>query len=67
MSNKRYPRVGRVLKKSKNTSAKCRCGVIAKHRTEIQVNWFRGDDELYWACDEHKNNCEFLMSGASDE
>ncbi|VFS60178.1 Uncharacterised protein [Leminorella grimontii] len=67
MSNKRYPRVSKIIPRSKNTSAKCRCGVVAKYLIEIQVNCFRGDDERLWSCDEHRNNCEFLISGASDE
>ena len=60
----KYPRIGNVLPKKKNTSAKCRCGAVAKHKTTVQVDIFRGDDEVFWACDEHKNDCAFLLGGA---
>lgn len=57
----KYPRIGGVLSKKKNTSAKCRCGAIAKHKTTVQVDIFRGDDEVFWACSEHKNDSAFLL------
>lgn len=60
---KKYPKTGGVLKKSKNTSAKCKCGATAKYKTTVQVNIFRGDDEVFWTCEDHKNNCEFLIYG----
>lgn len=40
----KYPRVGGVSAKSKNTSAKCKCGAVAKYKTTLEVNVFRGDD-----------------------
>lgn len=55
-------RISNIFVKRKNITAKCKCGKVAKFRTEIQVNKFRGDDEFVWSCDEHKNDCEFLMS-----
>ncbi|EAW8084279.1 hypothetical protein AAC57_002105 [Salmonella enterica subsp. enterica] len=60
----KYPRVGGVLSKKKNTSAKCRCGAVAKYKTTVQVDIFRGDDEVFWSCAEHKNDCVFLLDGA---
>ena len=60
-----YPKIGGVLKKKKNTSAKCKCGAVAKYKTTVQVNIFRGDDEVYWACDEHKNDSLFLLTDIS--
>lgn len=60
-----YPKIGGVLKKKKNTSAKCKCGAVAKYKTTVQVNIFRGDDEVFWACDEHKNDSLFLLTDIS--
>ncbi|MBC3214276.1 hypothetical protein [Serratia fonticola] len=60
-----YPKIGGVLKKKKNTSAKCKCGAVAKYKSTVQVNVFRGDDEVFWACDEHKNDSLFLLTDIS--
>ncbi|MFM3113655.1 hypothetical protein AB8T59_27785, partial [Klebsiella pneumoniae] len=57
----KYPRVGSVAAKSKNTSAKCKCGAVAKFKTTVEVNVFRGDDEVVWSCNEHKKECSFLV------
>ena len=57
----KYPRVGSVSAKSKNTSAKCKYGAVAKYKTTVEVNIFRGDDEVVWSCNEHKKDCEFLI------
>ncbi|AWV75772.1 Uncharacterised protein [Enterobacter hormaechei] len=57
----KYPRVGGVSAKSKNTSAKCKCGAVAKYKTTVEVNVFRGDDEVVWSYNEHKKNCAFLV------
>ncbi len=59
---KQYPVIGSVRPRNKNTSAKCKCGEVAKFRPEIQVNYFRGDDEVVWACNEHKRDVEFLLN-----
>lgn len=32
---RKYPRVEGVLSKKKNTSAKCRCGAVAKYKTTV--------------------------------
>lgn len=55
-------KISRITKRPKNICANCKCGKIAKFNTVIQVNIFRGDDEVVWSCDEHKNDCAFLMS-----
>lgn len=54
--------VSKITKRPKNTCAKCKCGEIAKYKTEIKINQFRGDDEVFWSCEKHKNDCGFLMS-----
>lgn len=59
----KYPRVGSVAARSKNTSAKCKCGAVAKFKTTVEVNVFRGDDEVVWSCNEHKKDCSFLVCG----
>ncbi|EOT4445195.1 hypothetical protein ACND0I_004879, partial [Escherichia coli] len=64
LAMRKYPRVEGVLSKKKNTSAKCRCGAVAKYKTTVQVDIFRGDDEVFWSCAEHKNDCVFLLDGA---
>lgn len=56
----KYPRVGSVSAKSKNTSAKCKCGAVAKYKTTVEMNIFR-DDEVVWFCNEHKKDCAFLV------
>jgi hypothetical protein len=56
----KYPRIGGRERCDKNISAKCRCGEIGKYRVEIQTSWMRGDDEVVWACDKHKNDLDFL-------
>jgi len=51
----KYPRVREIKHKANNTSAKCECGKVGRYKTTIEVNYFRGDDESYWRCDEHKS------------
>lgn len=58
---KKYPLLDSVRPKRRNTSAKCKCGELAKYRPEIQVNYFRGDDVVVWACEDHKRDVEFLL------
>lgn len=57
----KYPRIGGISAKTKNTSARCKCGATAKHKTTIEMNVFRGDDEVLWSCNEHKKDCAFLI------
>jgi len=61
MSGK-YPRIERVNKRHRNTCARCKCGKLAKFKSEIQLNYMRGDDLVFWACDAHKKDFEFLMA-----
>lgn len=52
MSRRTYPRIGEI--KRYNGSRMCKaCGIITKpcKRVDIQVNWFRGDDEVFYVCD----------------
>ena len=63
MSNRKYPRIGAIEKRPKNTSEKCRvCNVVAKFRVDVQIDWFRGNDLVEWACDVHKNDAERLAA-----
>ena len=58
-----YPCIGRTENRQKNTNAQCRCGEIGIARVHIQVNWFRGDDEIKWACTKHLRSFDFLLGG----
>lgn len=50
-----YPRIGQTEKRFKNTAPNCKiCKGIGKYRVHIEVDWFRGDDEVEWRCEEHK-------------
>jgi len=60
MSNK-YPRKGSTQLRDKNTQALCRCGAIAKRKIHIEVNCFRGDDEVIWSCMNHRNDVDYLL------
>lgn len=68
-----YPRLGRAGQSKgwqKNPNGAPDCDVIdctakATHRVEIQVNWFRGDDESCRACDAHKSSLPELLDGAA--
>lgn len=59
----KYPKIYEVIKACRNTQAKCTCGEIAKNKTAISVNYMRGDDEVFWTCDTHKKDIEFIMKG----
>lgn len=62
MSNKQYPFIGNIYKHKKNTCAKCKCGEIGRYKVEIRWNYMRGDDEVEWACEAHKNDIDFLAN-----
>lgn len=53
----KYPRINHAPTRLKPTSqALCWiCGKRAEFKVEIEVNWFRGDDEVVRACAEHKS------------
>lgn len=54
MSRKSYPALGEV-QKLKGQGVRCACcGAPAVFRIDVQVNWFRGDDEVYHVCAIHK-------------
>lgn len=68
-----YPRLGRSGKANgwlKNPKGAPACDVIgctakATHRVDIEVNWFRGDDECCRACAAHKLSMPELLTGAA--
>lgn len=63
----KYPKLGSVTPRPKNTSAKCACGKVGKFFTEIQWDWMRGNDDVFWSCEEHKKDLEFHTGGAKWE
>lgn len=68
MSNRKYPRIGserlhrpqRGQKRPLKTPPCIVCGEPSTHRVEIQVNWFRGDDEIANACQTHRKDAVAL-------
>lgn len=70
MSGNSYPRIGRTSLRRKweklpaKTAPKCSaCTQPARFRVDVEVNWFRGDDECGRACNEHKNDALALLAG----
>lgn len=70
MSSKTYPRVGRTKRQLKwdklpaKAAPKCSaCDQPARFRVEVEVNYFRGDDECGRACAEHKDDALALLDG----
>lgn len=63
----KYPKLGTAMKRSKNTTAKCKCGEVGKFLVDIQYDYMRGNDDVVWACEEHKRDLEFLTGGAKWE
>ena len=65
-----YPRPGYVRRNWQNnpkSAPNCDvpgCTAKATHRVEIQVNWFRGDDEFARACEAHKGALTELLAAA---
>lgn len=63
----KYPRVSIAARRAKwienpTSAPKCDvCGEPATHRVCVEVNWFRGDDEVCNACDAHKNDAAALV------
>jgi hypothetical protein len=53
---KKYPSIG-IKKKPKNAGGlPCIiCGVPTTGKVDIEVNWFRGDDEQVRVCAEHQS------------
>jgi hypothetical protein len=40
----------------------CLCGEVATNQVTVQVNNFRGDDDVYFTCDDHKRDLDYLRS-----
>lgn len=67
----KYPRIGSARlrdawKKTPKTAPKCivaGCCCRATHRVDVEVNYFRGDDEVGNACDQHKGNASAVLHG----
>jgi hypothetical protein len=59
--SKNYPVIGRIQPHKKNTCAKCRCGEIGTAKVHIELSFMRGEDEVIWACSEHKLQPEYLL------
>lgn len=54
MSKKRYPYLSSD-EPMKGRGARCDlCDEAATHKVEIEVSWFRGDDEVYHVCQAHR-------------
>ena len=54
---KSYPCIGafRKMRGAPNSHGRCACcDNYATHRMDVQVSWFRGEDEVYQVCREHK-------------
>jgi len=49
----KYPKLGNRQKREQGICWICK--QPAKYKLEIQVNFFRGDDEVVKACEIHKN------------
>ncbi len=77
MSRRDYPSIGstRALGNdrkraawAKNPKSAPRCIVAgcscpATHRIDVEVNWFRGDDEVGQACAAHKADVAAILAG----
>ena len=56
MSDKKYPRISSRLRRYKNTNAVCDwCDDTGIYKLTIEVDAFRGNDDVVWACEKHKN------------
>lgn len=69
--SKKYPNIGTsrqrdAWKKNPKSAPKCvaiGCECKATHRVDVQVNWFRGDDEVGNACELHKGDAVAVLLG----
>ncbi len=53
----KYPRLGGRSRLPDFTKKKCKvCGQPAMFTLTVQVNFFRGDDEVYPVCFKHKSH-----------
>lgn len=80
MSSRTYPRLGRcrdMRKKwtlqagkrkgqSVNNRPRCAgCGAEAEFIVDVEVNWFRGDDEAVKACGQCRGDANKLLAGSA--
>ena len=76
MSAREYPRIGRTqdrrakwtytdrrgcIKSQSNRPRCAACGAEATHKVDVEVNWFRGDDEQVNSCLAHKDDANALI------
>ena len=57
---KKYPLISGAKNHKKNTSACCKCGALGRYKVTIECSYMRGEDDVVWACEEHKKDVEFL-------
>lgn len=77
MSHRDYPRIGstralgndakrKAWKLNPKAAPRCivaGCTSPATSRVDVEVNWFRGDDEVGQACDVHKRDAYAVLAG----
>jgi|GEM_PF-861066 len=69
--SKGYPAIGNARarnawRKNPKGAPQCvapGCGCKATHRVDVEVNCFRGDDEVGNACPLHKNDAAAVLQG----
>lgn len=69
--SKDYPAIGNARarnawRKNPTGAPQCvapRCGYKATHSVDVEVNCFRGDDEVGNACPLHKNDAAAVLQG----
>jgi hypothetical protein len=75
MAKREYPRIGTCAKKKawaalpEGKGPKCQaagCTSTAHYRVDVEVNWFRGDDESRRACEAHKDDPYALLQLPKD-
>lgn len=62
---KKYPAIGHKRKPKNTGGLPCIiCGVLTTGKVDIEINWFRGDDEQIRVCAEHqkKTDAEILVA-----
>lgn len=81
-SARKLPRIGRVKDmrakwsfrdrkgalRSQPSRPRCAaCGQEADDRVDVEVSWFRGEDETKNACSAHKGDADALLRGMAEE
>lgn len=54
MKKSKYPRIGEKTKRYQKKGTCKICGEPSQGRVDVQVNWFRGDDDVWKVCE----NCQ---------